>query len=311
MPNLLQLLTNEDGNVRKAALLGLAYKGETTSYKKILPLLKDKHWQIRLAAVQCLEILKCKEALPYLFSRLGIDAQSGRKAILDILAVRKPKPEEEEDSSNVENSFRVKKAIAHAIATIDENYLINPLINSLSSDNINMQLAAITGLGNIGAESAVPKMLELLDTDNVLLQKAIIVSLGKIKSYMAVERLIELTEHSDAQIRMEAIIALNHIKDSRAIKIFIDKLNDKDVNVRRTAVIALGNTKNPEILDFLLDKLNDNSIVVRRAVVSSLVNYREEKVLTSLVNLMEQETDEDFIKEISMTFNKVFAGMYQ
>ncbi len=311
MPNLLQLLSNDDGNIRKTALLALAFKGEYSAYKKIIPLLKDKHWQIRVAAVQCLEILKCKEAIPYLFNRLGTDPQKGRKVILDILAARKPQQQEEEDSSQVENSFRVRKAIAHAIAVIDENYLINPLINSLNSDNINMKLAAITGLGNIGAENAVDNLLKLLDNENILIQKAVIVSLGKIKSKLAVEKLIEFTDHNDAQIRMEAIIALNHIKDSRAIKIFIEKLNDPDINVKKTAVIALGNTKNPEILDFLLEKLHDKSIVVRRAVVSSLINYREERVLESIITLLEQETDEDFIKEISLTFNKIFAGIYQ
>ncbi len=311
MPNLLQLLKNEDANIRKAAALALGYKGEKTAGKAIIPLLKDKHWQIRLAAVQALEMLKFKDALPYLFNRLGIDKSSGRKVIMDILAVKKPPVEEEKPDNKIEASFRVKRAIAKAIAKIDENFLIKPLISSLNSDNINMQLAAISGLGNIGASDAVEPLLEILNSDNILLVKATIVSLGKIKSPEAVDALIKLANHKDAQIRLETLIALNHIKDDKALPVFMELINDTDVNVRRTAVIALGNTRNENVFKYILEKISDHSLIVRKAAISSLVNFKNEEAVSAIINTLENEIEESILTEAALIFNKIIPGFIQ
>ncbi len=300
------LLKSDNPNVVKSALLAIGYLKEKVNVKYLLPFIKHKHWQLREAAVKSIELMELKEATSYLFQRLGIVKETGRKQILDLLA--KPIPvgaKEEEGDEKLENHPRVKKVIAHAIANLDENYLIIPLIKSLSSENINMKLAAINGLGSIGNEKAVDPLMEFLESKDLNILRAAIVALGKIKSEKPVSKLIELSEHNKEIIRKEVIIALNHIKSPDGVKVFIDRLEDESVDVRKTAVIALGNTKDERILTYLLNMAEDRNWQVRKAVASSLINYKKKESLEQLIKFLSDES-EDVVNEASLVFNKLF-----
>ena len=301
---ILELLKSDNPNVVKSALLALGYLKAEINLKHILPFVKHKHWQLREAAVKSIEKLELKEAVDYLFQRLGIVKETGRKIILDLLTAKKI-PQEEEGNTKIETHPRVKKAIAYAIANIDKNYLINPLINSLKSENINMKIAAINGLGNIGNPVAVKPLLEILDTSNLQLLQAIVVALGKIKSEEPVDKLIELSSHKSEIIRKEVIIALNHIKSPKGVQVFKERLTDDSVEVRKTAVIALGNTRDDSILPLLLKMANDKSWQVRKAVASSLINYRNEDSINQLIEFLNDES-EDVVNEASLVFNKLY-----
>ena len=301
---LLELLKSDNPNVVKSALLALGYLKKEISLKNLLPFIKHKHWQLREAAVKAIERLELKEAVDYLFQRLDIVKETGRKIILDLLTSKKI-PQEEEDNKKVETHPRVKRAIAYAIANIDKNYLINPLINSLNSENINMKIAAVNGLGNIRNPIAVKPLLEIINTDNINLLQAIIVALGKIKSEEPVDKLIELSSHKSEIIRKEVIIALNHIKSPKGVQVFKERLTDDSVEVRKTAVIALGNTRDDAVLPLLLKMAKDKSWQVRKAVASSLINYRNEDSIQQLIEFLNDE-NEDVVNEASLVFNKLY-----
>ncbi len=303
--NLLNLLRDENPNVVKASLLSLGYLGEKINEKSIVPFLKHKIWQIREATVKTIEMLKLKDALPFLFQRLGIKKETGRKNILDLLSMKVAGAIKEEEDTKIETHPRVKKAIAHAIANIDEDYLLKPLINSLKSENMNMVLAAINGLGNIGNELAVTPLMEFLNASDIKILRAVIVALGKIKSEKPVEKLMELSTHKSEIIRKEVVIALNHIKSPKGIDVFIRLIDDESIEVRKTAVIALGNTKDEKNLSTLLKKAKDNAWQVRKAVASSLINYRTKEVLDTLIELI-CDDNQEVKAEASIVFNKIY-----
>ncbi len=307
MADLIKLLSHDDANIRRAALRVLYYKKDSNAYKFVVPLLKDKFWQVREAAVKYFEAIKSKQILPIFFNRLGTDMAQGRKVLIDILSAKGVGKEEPAENKNLEPSIMVKKAMAKAIATIDENYLINPLIKSLSSDNLNMQLAAIAALGNIGSEKAVEPLMTLLDSENLSILVSSIVALGKLKSDKCVEKLIKLASHNEPQVRLEAIISLNHIKDPRAIPTYIKTLADSDVKVKRTAVIALGNTRDNESIDYLLALGSDNDPSIKKAAIASYVNFPEEKVVKKLIEIMDNESDEEIVLEAAAVYNKLFT----
>ncbi len=311
MANLIKLLSHDDANVRRAALRAFAYTKNEDVAKSVVPLLKDKFWQVRESAVKYFEAIKYKKILPIFFGRLGTDPAKGRKVLIDILSTKSQEKETKGDNKNLEPSLPVKKAIAKAIAIIDENYLINPLIKSLGSDNTNMQLAAISALGNIGSEIAVKPIMELLDSDNLSLIIASIVALGKLKSEECVDKLIKLSAHENAQVRTEAIISLNHIKDNRAISTYIRALADSDPKVKRTAVIALGNTRDEENVDYLLGLAFDENVMIRKAVISSYVNFPNEKVIEKLIEIMDKEENEEVLLEAAVVYNKLAARLYK
>jgi HEAT repeat protein len=306
MDNILKLLSHDDANIRRAALRALAFSKNKEAYKDVVPLLKDKFWQVREAAVKYFQAVKAEKILPFFFNRLGTDKIQGRKALLDILSMKSVVEKDTPENKNLEQSLPVKKAMARAIALIDENYLIKPLIKSLKSDNLNMQLAAIAALGNIECEQAVEPLMDALDSDNLSVVISSVVSLGKIKSPKCVEKLIKLAAHKEAQVRLEAIISLNHIKDARAIPTYVKTLADPDLKVKRTAIIALGNTRSEENVDYILNLTSDNEPVIRKSAITSLVNYPGQKVLNTLIDVMDKETHGDILLEAVTVFNKLF-----
>ena len=298
--HLLKLLKHEDANVRKAAVSALTYLNKKDVSTHVIPLLKDKFWQIKLAALKYFETVKTTDVLPILFNLLNVTREQGRKVILNLLAKKEP-----QNTKNVEPTLKIRKEIARCIAIIDKEFLINPLIASLNSENPSMIIAALTALGDIGREIPEEPVIKFLDSDNAAILIIAIVTLGKIKSKMAVKKLIELSNHKDANIRKEVLIALNHIKSEEAIEIFIERLKDEDNNVRKTAVIALGNTKNSEILTEIINMVDDPDPEVRLAAIRSFVNFPDKQVIDKLTDVLKNEENDNIVNDIALIYNKL------
>ena len=202
MNNILQLLKNENPNIRKAAILALTLKKDTNFSSQIIPLLKDQFWQIKIAALKFFQAVKTKDVLPILLKLIDSNKLQSRKIILNLLS----------NSKNNDPKSRVKKEIARTIALIDKDFIISPLVSSLKSNNDTMKIAALAALGDIEKEIPEEPIIELLDSENNVIKLAAVVALGKIKSKKSIKKLIELSNHKDKNIRKEVLIALNHIK---------------------------------------------------------------------------------------------------
>ena len=82
MDNILKLLSHDDANIRRAALRALAFSKNKEAYKDVVPLLKDKFWQVREAAVKYFQAVKAEKILPFFLTGLALTKYKGEKLCL-------------------------------------------------------------------------------------------------------------------------------------------------------------------------------------------------------------------------------------
>lgn len=138
--------------------------------------------------------------------------------------------------------------IEHAASEIkdlpdsDKRQYLNMTLSKLKDKtNQEERLKAVMALARIGDPTAVEPLIEVLDDDNVNVCWNAPYALGKIGDHRAVEPLITALKRNDEHVRWSAAYALGDIGDDRAIEPLIYALNDNDPNVRWNVAHALGN----------------------------------------------------------------------
>jgi hypothetical protein len=94
-------------------------------------------------------------------------------------------------------NVEVAKAAAIALGNIGHKESIEALVETLkTSENSELQAAAVKGLGQVGAlhgdVSVIPPLLEALNTDNITLKTEVVWALGKIPDKRANEPLLAI-----------------------------------------------------------------------------------------------------------------------
>ncbi len=112
------------------------------------------------------------------------------------------------------------------------------LIQALTNDDFELQIAAAKSLGSLGPV-AIGTVLKKLKTRNRALRLGIIEALAVIKDPLAVDPLLEALDDQLAEVRWGCAIALGEIGDERAIPGLKKALGDKDKYVRYGAAFAL------------------------------------------------------------------------
>ncbi len=112
------------------------------------------------------------------------------------------------------------------------------LIQALTNDDFEIQIAAAKSLGSLGPV-AIGTVLKKLKTRNRALRLGIIEALAVIKDPLAVDPLLDALDDQLAEVRWGCAIALGEIGDDRAIPRLKKTLGDKDKYVRYGAAFAL------------------------------------------------------------------------
>jgi hypothetical protein len=133
--------------------------------------------------------------------------------------------------------FRYKKQKPD-ITTLTKNGDIPGLIQALTDDDFEFQIAAAKSLGSLGP-AAIGTVLKKLKTRNRALRLGIIEALAVIKDPQAVDPLLEALGDREAEVRWGCAIALGEIGDERAIPGLKKILGDSDKYVRYGASFAL------------------------------------------------------------------------
>lgn len=119
---------------------------------------------------------------------------------------------------------------------------IEPLIEALKDDKMDVRYFAAKALGEIGDERAVKPLIGLLNDEEWFVHTMAAEALVKIGE-AAVEPLIETLKDENVYIRMRAVKALVEIGDSRAVEPLIEALKealkDEEQWVREEAEEAL------------------------------------------------------------------------
>lgn len=210
-------VNDHDSHVRKAAIAALGRIGDRSSFDLLLTLLKAEKFRDVLEEVIQSLILLDQQAL---FSHI-----------------------EEFDSSR-------KEILARHVHDLD-------LLITLSKDeNIQVRVAAISGLGRIGTEAAVSRLHEIAKDPEQMIRKAAVMAMGDLRC------------------------CYDDIKAA---------LHDEDMWVRIYAVKALGLSENPSMLDVMILMLNDKEIPVVLSTIDAIAQIGGREAFSALAQLEDHE----------------------
>jgi len=118
---------------------------------------------------------------------------------------------------------------------------VRRLLLVLDEENPSFRLLAVTALGRIKNEQAVPKLSEVLLNDGVDMRRAAAGALWSIRSVESIPPLCEALFDTDHEVRRAAAGALGYIGDEEAVRPLTTLLSEEgDPLVRSEAIRALG-----------------------------------------------------------------------
>ncbi len=136
------------------------------------------------------------------------------------------------------------------------------LLAGLEDAHLQVQAAALAGLGHRPLADALPRLLDFAEHPSAELRWHLTVTLDSYPQPASISALLRLAQDADARVRDWATFGLGslHDADTPAIRDLLARnLGDPDSNVRAEAVAGLVRRGDPRAAEYLLTHLNDDS----------------------------------------------------
>jgi HEAT repeat protein len=246
LPQLTNLLKDNDGWVRWKAVSAIADVGDRTVVPTLIDVLQDPDEQVWFGAARCLARLD-----PEAFTRNAIP-------VLTTFA-RTAKPAQRE-------------AFLESVGELETSAPIVPLLREmLRHEAARTRWAAVRGLIAMGegAAPAVPDLATALTDSDAHVRAMAAFALGRIgqKAVTAGPGLVEALKDSSVDVRRRAAVALAQVEfdRKRALPVLLTALRDPDVLVRGSAASALAHfgPEAKEALPQLLDLFKETDVTWR------------------------------------------------
>jgi len=252
MPHLLEMLNDEDIDVRTKAVETLGVIGDTSAAAPLIELLSDKSKEVKIRSVAI-------EAL----GNLGpVALEPLVEALTDL-------------------NVAIRRRAATALGKVGDPAAVGPLIEALRDKDVYVKDNAALALGIIGDPSACEALVEALrdcvwDAAKALIQigEASIAPLSKA-----------LGDHAVA-VRARAANALIEICGVRAVEPLAGALRNESWGVRKSAVDSLLKIDDPSAIEPLIEALNDPYWAVRSSAAEALGNIGDPRAIDALRNLL-------------------------
>lgn len=153
--------------------------------------------------------------------------------------------------------------------------LITLLHEGESRDRVN----AATILGQIGDHRVVEPLLQTLDSDNFLVRQNAVQALGEIGDRRALPALVRALKDESAYVRTWAAKSLANFRDPQTIEpLLLALLEEESGSTRCELIRALGHFNHPILGDVLATLRDDPDRHVREAIqhVLDKLNYQEQ-----------------------------------
>jgi HEAT repeat protein len=155
------------------------------------------------------------------------------------------------------------------------------LVEHLETWTLETRCVAVTLLGQMGYQPAVPVLLPLLtgETDLVM---AVTMALAQIGDRIAFNALLDLLGHEHGAVRLGAITALNSLGHPNLATALLPRFADPNPVVREAVVKIAGYFAFPDCQHALLGATQDPDLTVRRAAILHLPYCEAIAVLPAL-----------------------------
>ena len=297
-----------DRTVQINLINGLGKVADPRALDPLLEILKTaQNQQVRNATIVALGKVGDSSAIEPLQQRLQLStdryegnyiiralSQIGNTAAIDILisCLNHPLPDCRAELALQLGKLKVSEAVEKLIELCadDEKIFYTPTNQS------SVGHYAITALGDIGDQRAIPTLLPFVNLPASDARQSLSVdALGQIGDPVVIPLLIDLLHDMRLQdrrfgIRYDVVLALVRIGTEQAFEPLIDLLENGAVRIRRTIVEILGQVAHPKAADMLLNMLHDSDNRVRWIAAQSLSKSEDERVTDIMIQLLQDET---------------------
>ncbi|MEI6521337.1 MAG: HEAT repeat domain-containing protein [bacterium] len=305
-------MRSDSENEREAAAKHLGLLGDPKVLDLLVRTLSDKGPGVRRAAAVSLGQLKDPKAIDPLIASMkdkGTNPAMRRAIVTSLGQIGDAKSIPVLLASLRDVDMDLRKAASESLVLIGSP-AVEYLIELMSCEDEHTRKEAISMLGKIKDQRAVPKLAKLMheggsdrsDAANALNimgwkpsgpeDRALFAFVrGKFDEPVAegkamVAPLIAIKNDPSNEVRRAVANALGKIADPRSVPALIEMSKDDNPEVRESVARALGVMKDPSSLDALIELLNDPEQYVRPAAARSLGLLKDGRALEPLMALL-------------------------
>ena len=202
--------------------------------------LNESDWDVRFVAVETVESLGDKGAVPALINAFN---------------------EMKRSTIGMGKQLAIMEA-ATALGALGDKRATPALIAALDDGDIFVRGTAITALGMLGDKSAAPYLIEALNDENDGDTRGVVKALGRLGDGRASLALYNVLKASESYDRVRAALALAKVGDGfykeYSISALIDILNDDSNDAQALAAAALAELSDERGVSAVLDALKNN-----------------------------------------------------
>jgi HEAT repeat protein len=280
----LKSLTHENPNIRAWAAFVLGDIGNKSAIPHLLNRLNVTNQTELWRICEALGKLGAVDAVPRLIELLaddeaGVDSVAAT-ALGQIGDTRALEPLIEQFIKHKPSVYSISAALHH----FGEKAVI-PLTGVLFDNNAKtVHDLALMELGMIGDKRATdPIMRYLASAEDTGGKRAAITALGRLKAEQAVPIIAEFFEAAtDFDTRISSSMALAEISNHQAFAVLVRELENGSPENQHDAALAFGNMESVENIEPLLNALKNGSANVRSAIAVSLGNLRDSRAIPAL-----------------------------
>ncbi len=313
-PLLLRLLSDEDEEIRRAAVMALGRIGDPRAVPALIDLLDAEPGLISVVA-GALAKIGSLEAFEALLAHIGHPHRAVRQSIVGALnslghpqmaqrvalLLEHDDPHVREAAVQIAGYFGYEECIEQLIdrcydpnesvrctalehlPLLDDPRAMSILRQALRSEIPRERAAAVYGLVQLDSAQIVPYLAEALDDADQWVRFFAARGAGYLASPELIESLLQHAQNDPAiPVRLEAIGALGQIGGPRAVAALTPLADDVEPDVARVAVEALGKIGLPEALPPLLSALQTTRGERRITVIEALSRRDEPQVVVAL-----------------------------
>ena len=246
---LLDLLTDDDVEVREAAATSLAEIKEASHGSQLLDRLDVAQGFAKASILRALRELRRTEAYGPSLYALNDGDPAVRAAAVGVLGYLKNAQALPDMArlAKTDPDPEVRRITVGALAFAQHVPEVSAaLVDALKDASWQVRDEAATTLGKLGDHAAIRPLVEAMGDPYWQVRLKATRSLGRLKASEALEVLVQALSHAVSNLRKEVAIALGEIGNLAAVPYLEEALNDADPDVRKMCRIALGQLGAPK-----------------------------------------------------------------
>ncbi|MBI5724309.1 MAG: HEAT repeat domain-containing protein [Planctomycetes bacterium] len=257
VPELAELLKNENTDIARYAAFALGFTGNPRAVDALIQILQNDQLEqrIRLEAILSLGQLgdpRAVEILKNIFQH-GDWRREQKYASLALFQIGGS--EAADALANVLKNHKNKEGSEYdyvilALAEMGDPRAVEPLLDIVTQEHYFSSISffheeAALLIGNIGDRRAVDPLIKLLDSEECYTKKTVALALGKLGDVKAIKPLIELLR-KDHSFRLYAAFALGELGNEEAIEPLVKLIgsdNEETIMAMIQAICKIGGKK--------------------------------------------------------------------